>query len=258
MDRNFEYSPILQERALSPEAAFWVNKIQSVASRTGIVGYLKGGLLRDYVSNFYNGTTLSAKDLDIMLLNGVNLAVGELVKEGANIQLRRNRRKTPVFELSLPTSSGSIHADIGIVLGKPNTYEKGHGRETIIDDDARLSDFTINTLFLPLDKPLSINNIIDPLGGIQDIEQRKIRMVAPNTFVRNPECMLRAVRMADRLSATIEPGTYDAITRYAHLITKAPQPVVDQNLKSLLESPNRERNIEMLDVLGLREYLSLG
>lgn len=257
MDRKFEYPSILQERALSPEAALWLDQIRNITSRIGVRGFLKGGLLRDYVSNIYNGTSLTPKDLDIMLIGGVNLTVSELVKEGATIQLRRNRRKTPVFELILPTSKGTIAADIGIVLGKPNSYERGQKTETFLEDDARLSDFTVNAIFLPLDKHLEVTNLIDPLGGIKDIQGRQIRMVSSNTFIRNPECMLRAVKMADRLSAVIEPITFEAIKHYASLIRRAPQPVINQNLEAILESPNNQRNIKLLKELGLLEPLSL-
>ncbi len=191
-----------------------------------------------------------------MLLGGVNHVVGGLLNQGAEIKLRRNRRKTPVFEMLLPTNQGIIEADIGIVLGKPNSYERGFTTRTILEDDARLSDFTVNTLFLPLDKTLSVENIIDPLNGIQDIKDKVIRMVAPNTFVRNPECMLRAVRMADRLAATIEPATVDAIRTYSHLIKRAPHPVIDQNLEVLLCSPNQDSNVRTLEELCLMNYLN--
>ena len=81
-------------------------------------------------------------------------------------------------------------------------------------------------------------------------------MVAPNTFVRNPECMLRAVRMADRLAATIEPATVDAIRTYSHLIKRAPHPVIDQNLEVLLCSPNQDSNVRTLEELCLMNYLN--
>ncbi|MEM3112311.1 MAG: hypothetical protein QXY90_04655 [Candidatus Anstonellales archaeon] len=257
MDRKFEQNLILQERALTPESIAWINIIQKAASDARTTGYIKGGILRDYISNLYHGTTLSPKDLDIMLLGGVNHTVGGMISQGAEIKLRRNRRKTPVFEMLLPTNQGVIEADIGIVLGKPNSYERGFTPGTILEDDARLSDFTVNTLFLPLDKLLSVENLVDPLNGIQDIKDKVIRMVTPNTFVRNPECMLRAVRMADRLSATIEPTTADAIRSYSHLIRRAPKPVVDQNMEVILHSPNSKSNVESLANLGLLDHLGL-
>ena len=255
MDRKFERVAILDERVLSPEAALWIDRTRKVVLRTGATGFLKGGLLRDYVYNLYNGTNLTPEDLDIMFLGGVNFVVSELVKEGAIIQSRRNRRKTPVFELGFPTSLGTIKTDIGIVLGNPSTYERGQKIENFIEDDAKLSDFTVNSLFLPLEKTLDISNIIDPLCGIKDILNQQIRMVSPNTFVRNPECMLRAVRVAERLSAIIEPFTFQAIKHYAPLILKAPQFVIKQNLEAILTSPNKKHNIEILESLSLLQYL---
>src|SRR3990170_5104713 len=116
MDRKFEHNPLLQDQALSPEALLWIAKIEESALASGTTGYLKGGVLRDYFSNIYNGTTLNPKDLDVMLLGKVNLTASEMVKRGAEIQFRRNRRKTPVFELALPANRGPIRAEIGIIL----------------------------------------------------------------------------------------------------------------------------------------------
>jgi len=252
-----EFTPIFTGQELSIESRNWLDKALTAAQRAGVYGYLKGGVLRDYISNFYNGTNLSSKDLDIMFTNGVNWVTKELRDQGAEIVARRNRKKTPVFELSLPAQSGTISADIGILLAKPNTYGRNSTVESLIYDDATLGDFTINALFLPLGNALNVQNIIDPLNGIEDIRNRMVRMVAPNTFVRNCECMLRAVRMADKLSATIESVTYDAIKYYSPLIKKAPKPVVDQNMSAIMGSPNREENIDLLRDLNLLQHLEV-
>ena len=145
--------------------------------------------------------------------------------------------------------------DLGIILALPNTYSKRQDISNLVEDDARLSDFTINSLYLPLGYKLSEDNIIDPLAGISDIKNQVIRMVEPNTFVRNPECMLRAVRMSDKLSAQIDSETADSIRKYSHLIKRAPRPVVEQNLKEILSSENKMNNISMLQSLKLLEHL---
>lgn len=257
MDAELGRISILQERGLSPEAMFWVKRIQEVTQYINAHGFLKGGVLRDYISNLYNGTNLTPKDLDILLTGNVNLAVSMLKTEGASLKLRRSRRKTPVYEVFLPSSDGHITVDIGIILGKPATYGRAPNVKALIGDDAIDSDFTVNALYLPLDVTFDISNVIDPLGGIKDIKDRKIRMVSPDTFVRHPDCMLRAIKIADRLSATIEPVTFEAIQHYAPQIRKARQPLIEQNLTSILKSPNREQNIQMLEMLGLLNYLHI-
>ena len=257
MKKIFESTPILKKQFLSPEATQWINKIQETVFLSGTVGYLKGGVLRDYISNVYNGTNLDPKDLDIMLLGRINLVIDKLVKCGAKIKLQRNRKNTPVFELDLPTKFGLIKADIGIILGRPSSYKKDQLIETLIKDDMNLSDFTVNTFFLPLYKPLRTLNIIDYLKGIEDIRNRKVRMVTPDTFFRNPECMLRAVKVADRLSSVIEPVTFKTIKKYSYLIEGAPEPVINQILCAILQSPNKRKNIELLKELGLLKYLKI-
>lgn len=230
--------------------------IGETARKIGVSGYIKGGVPRDYASNFYNGTNLVPKDLDIMLTGGVNKITEDLVARGAIIRLRRNRKKTPVFEIDLPIKNGLVPTDLGIVLARGVTYQRDQVVMDLITDDSLLSDFTINAMFLPIGADLDISNFIDPLGGLEDIKKRLVRMVAPNTFIRNPECMLRAIRMVDHLGATLEGQTVQAIKKDAPRILRAPPVVIQQNLEKILSSPRRNQNMELMNSLGLTEYLT--
>jgi tRNA nucleotidyltransferase (CCA-adding enzyme) len=75
-------------------------------------------------------------------------------------------------------------------------------RETPIEDDLFRRDTTINSMALRL----RTGAIIDPFGGLYDIERRVIRAVS-ECFTEDPVRALRAARQAAEFGFRIEPDT---------------------------------------------------
>jgi tRNA nucleotidyltransferase (CCA-adding enzyme) len=73
------------------------------------------------------------------------------------------------------------------------------------EEACRRRDFTINAI---LQDPLS-GEIIDPFNGQEDIKQKLIRVVAPETFVEDSLRVLRAAQFAARFEFDIEPQTIE-------------------------------------------------
>ncbi|HOZ37807.1 MAG TPA: hypothetical protein PLH64_03570 [Anaerolineaceae bacterium] len=61
-----------------------------------------------------------------------------------------------------------------------------------LEQDLRQRDFTINAIALDLDYP---NEIIDPLGGQDDLEAMKLRLCGPDSLISDPIRVLRGVRL---------------------------------------------------------------
>lgn len=72
-----------------------------------------------------------------------------------------------------------------------------------VEEAARRRDFTINAIMYD---PLT-DELIDPHGGVRDIEARLIRAVDPRTFVEDSLRVLRAMQFAARFEFEIEPQT---------------------------------------------------
>lgn len=83
-----------------------------------------------------------------------------------------------------------------------------------IEDDLNQRDFTINAMAYDL----STGKIIDVLGGLQDLEKKKVKMVSKQIFKKDPIRLLRAFRMGACLGFDIEPQTSSAIAREATII----------------------------------------
>lgn len=82
-----------------------------------------------------------------------------------------------------------------------------------IRQDLYRRDFTINALAVCLTPPRS-GQLIDFFGGLEDLQEGKIRVLHPNSFIEDPTRIYRAVRFAVRLGFELEEQTIRYV-RYA-------------------------------------------
>lgn len=101
-----------------------------------------------------------------------------------------------------------------------------------LEEDALRRDFTVNALYYCVD-----GKVRDYCNGLKDIQQRQIRMIGePDLRYReDPVRMLRAVRLAAKLSFTLEKHTAAPITRLAPLLNDISNArLFDEMLKLLM------------------------
>ena len=72
-----------------------------------------------------------------------------------------------------------------------------------IEDAARRRDFTINAIAWD---PHS-DEYLDPYGGREDLERRRLRVVDPGTFADDSLRVLRALQLAARFNLEVDPAT---------------------------------------------------
>ncbi len=143
-----------------------------------------------------------------------------------------------------------------------------------LQEDLERRDFTINamalTIELPvLDRILSSDltptielkpeeyQIIDPHQGQADIESHTIRTVG-NPVVRFQEDalrMLRALRFSVQLNMQINDETFEAMLKYAHLITYISWERIRDEFLKMLRSNYPAEAIELMDEAGLLEHV---
>jgi len=100
------------------------------------------------------------------------------------------------------------------VISDDNIFDITSLNGSPIEDDLHKRDFTINALAYDL----SSGEIIDCLGGLRDLADKKVRMVSTNAFRKDPIRLIRAYRIGAYLDFEIEPQTTDLIKTYAKLI----------------------------------------
>lgn len=125
-----------------------------------------------------------------------------------------------------------------------------------LEDDQRRRDFTINAMAWSLNEG-SFGELIDPFEGMYDLEDCIIRTPCdPDiTFSDDPLRMMRAVRFATQLGFTIEPETFDAITRNAQRIKIVSRERIITELNKIVESPVPSIGFELLEMTGLLELI---
>jgi poly(A) polymerase len=120
------------------------------------------------------------------------------------------------------------------------------------EQDAKRRDFTINALFYD---PTS-QELIDHVGGRQDIEKRTIRMIGEpdRRLAEDPIRILRALRFAHKLRFIIEPELRSSMARHSQELRKSVLPRRREELLKLLRLENPcEVLVECHDLGVLRE-----
>ena len=127
------------------------------------------------------------------------------------------------------------------------------------EEDAFRRDFTINALY----KRVSDGVILDPTGGLKDLENRLIRTTrAPeDVFSEDGLRLLRLVRFAAELGFEVEEGTFAAAKKHAKLLADiSPERVREEFMKILVADEKYGvkgavyRGLEMCREIGLFEH----
>ncbi len=115
-------------------------------------------------------------------------------------------------------------------------------------DDLARRDFTVNAMALPL---VGDPQLIDPHGGLGDLERGELRVLHPGSLRDDPTRALRAARYAARYGFTLEAETAKLI-RAANLSTVSTDRI-EAELRKLAAEPDARRGFELLGEWGLLE-----
>lgn len=197
------------------EEIFIFKKISDAADALSIPAFIVGGFVRDKILN------RKTKDADIVCEgDGIKLAqaTAEKFSPKPNVSFFKNfgTAQIKIFLNEVPF-------EIEFVGARKESYNRNSRKPDVvpgtIEEDRMRRDFTINTLAATLDKN-NFLKVIDPLNGLQDIEDKLIKTPLPpgQTFIDDPLRMMRAIRFAAQLNFNIEAGTFQAIKDHAERI----------------------------------------
>ncbi len=222
--------------------------ISDAADKMQLDCYVIGGYVRDYF--LYR----SSKDIDIVAIGkGVDLAESVAKKLGKHT-------KITVFKNFGTAQIKYKDYEIEFVGARKESYthdsRKPIVEEGTLEDDQKRRDFTINAMAFCLNKS-RFGVLIDPFGGIQDLENLIIRTpLDPDiTFSDDPLRMMRAVRFASQLGFDIFPDTFDAIERNKERINIVSMERVSDELNKIMLSPKPSIGFILLEKTGLLDIL---
>ena len=213
-----------------PERRQLVERLTAFFDARGASAYATGGFLRDALLG------LPARDLDVAVA-GDSLALGRALAGelgGHFVALDEGRGHARIV---LP--DGDVTIDLTPVSGT-------------IEDDLRRRDYTIDALGASLSEVAAgAVEMIDPTGGLADLEARLVRATSEEALREDPLRPLRGARIAAQLGFEIETSTREMISRHAARVSEAAPERQRDELMRMLAAPQAGRGMRLLDELGL-------
>jgi len=175
-----------------------VFEISSRVQERGGMVLVVGGFVRDLVMKSL-GQDLSPKDVDIEVYGLEMSELKEVLSEFGNINEVGEQfgvLKLGDLDIAIPRSDSKKGA------GHKGFEVKGDSKMQIREACKR-RDLTINALAL---NPLT-GEVIDAVGGLDDLINKKIRAVDPETFKDDPLRVLRVMQFAGRFGFSLDDET---------------------------------------------------
>jgi poly(A) polymerase len=196
--------------------------------------WLVGGALRDHLLN------REAIDLDF----AVDMDARKLARRFANAM------EGKYFDLDRERDTGRV-----VLLppdGKRRMIDFALLRGSDIQADLFDRDFSINAMAVSLKEP---EELIDPMGGLQDLKDGLVRSCNANAFQRDPVRVLRAVRIATQLDFRIEQQTLAQAKQAIDGLKRISPERIRDEIMRMLALPRPGRAMRVLDHLGALSFI---
>jgi len=225
-------------RLIKTELASLLAGLNEYLSRESVRAFIVGGYIRDALLG------RETADIDIAVA-GDSLKIAAKLADafgGKYVLLdEANRIGRIVLAGGTPSAEKQRVIDLSSFSGS-------------IEQDLARRDFTIDAMAVEL-KPLAEGGsnirIIDPSGGLNDLNEGIIRVVSPTALPADPVRLLRGVRLAYELGFSIDAGTEALIKQHASRVAEVAGERVREELLRLLAVPRSEELLFHLDQLGL-------
>jgi tRNA nucleotidyltransferase (CCA-adding enzyme) len=191
-------------RALPAPARALARALLAAADAAGLAVYLVGGPVRDLLLK------RPLRDVDLVACAeppALSALAGTLV--GADRVVAHERFGT----LTLHGDGASLD----LACARRESYAHPGALPAVeaggLEEDLWRRDFSVNALALPLSAAARALHpgVVDPTGGIADLERRSLRALHPRSFHDDPTRALRAARLAPRLGFSLARSTRAAL-----------------------------------------------
>jgi poly(A) polymerase len=135
-------------------------------------------------------------------------------------------------------------------------------RGVSLEEDLALRDFTVNAIAEPLGEPGAaervspesvpgvVRELIDPLGGLEDLARRRLREAGPRAFAEDPLRVLRLVRLAVELDLEADPDTRARAQTHAAALGKVAPERIFMELRRVIDAPGAVAGLELMGEVG--------
>jgi tRNA nucleotidyltransferase (CCA-adding enzyme) len=228
----------------SPASFPFVRALQQRGARV----YTVGGTVRDELLGH------PRKDLDLLVTGLPQPALLRCLRPYGRVQLTGRAFGVikltphgwdgPPIDVALPRteiSTGIGHRDFEVTFDHTLPVETDLGRR----------DFTINAMAIDL----SDGRLLDPCGGYEDLQQRRLRQVSMWAFPEDPLRMLRGIQLAARFALQIDPATRESMQTHAAAITTVAAERIAEELRKLLQAWAPSQGFVVMHEVGLLRHI---
>jgi len=210
------------------------------ASELGLELYVVGGVVRD------------------LLLGRANFDL-DLVVEGDAVKLAQELAKESQARLTVHPHFGTAKLSytsfsLDIATARRESYSHPGALPSVrpgsLTDDLCRRDFSINTMALCL-TPQRFGELIDLYHGKDDLDNRLIRILHPNSFIDDATRILRGLRYEQRLGFKLEPKTAELLRRDAAMLDTISGDRLRHELELILKEDKPERVLKRAAELGV-------
>jgi tRNA nucleotidyltransferase (CCA-adding enzyme) len=194
-------SPERLRRSLPAPAYSMLKAVGELADALGYRAYLVGGIVRDLLVGYPN------TDFDLVIEGKA-----EEVARRFAARLGTRARKHTEFGTCKVDAPGLGTVDFA--TSRTETYRRPGALPEVaaseIASDLARRDFTINAMAIRLD-PGEFGSLLDPCGGLADLERGQLRVMHDASFRDDPTRILRGARFAARYGLAFDRHTRSLI-----------------------------------------------
>jgi poly(A) polymerase len=206
-----------------PPSARAIAALLMPALRPGESAWFVGGMLRDLLSG------RPAVDVDVVVA-GDAARLAAAVADGLGGAVFTYSERFSAYRVV----TGEGHVDFSAPRGKT------------LEDDLRARDFTVDAIACDL----SGERLEDPLGGVIDLGERRLRLCSPDALAADPLRVLRLVRIEQTFGLLPDAAALAAALAAAPALASVSGERIAQELSAILALPKRVSALHGLDALG--------
>ncbi len=206
----------------------YLEQIRKISKRCGVKAYLVGGATRDALLN------KQTNDYDFVVFGNLEKFAHAIGSQLICKAIKYTKKITTYR-----------------IFCSLKTIDISEPRGSILEKDLLKRDFTINSIAYDLEK----NKLIDPLGGIYDIEKKIIKANTENSINDDPLRILRGFRLAALFRFDIEPKTLKLFSDKIYLIKNVSRERITEELKLFFNFNETFVYLLLMDKVGLIDTL---
>jgi tRNA nucleotidyltransferase (CCA-adding enzyme) len=241
---------------MGEEATERVALLAQEAEHIGLRFALVGGVVRDVLLN------MPTTDYDF-LVDGGELGLGAAAELASAVKDRYDGVVKGHAAFGTATWNPPASFTNGDALA-PDHYDFASARSevyerpgalpipspTTLEDDLRRRDFTTNAMALMLAPREEFGRVIDPHGGLDDIDAGELRVLHPASFSDDPTRIFRGARLSARLGFAFERRTEALIPRALSAIENVSGERLRTELRLILVESSAADSLALLDEYG--------